>query len=97
MSVDTGYPDCDLFERFRELPIACPKTLWEAKTRADWDSEYSTYSSLRQTGFHTMGMLIEAHEQKDDPVKSQLLDYWHSRADNLGNLLNIVASITWVV
>ena len=42
---------------------------------------------------HTMGMLIEAHKHTDDPVQSRLLDYWSGRADNLGTLLNIVASI----
>jgi len=92
ISVDSGIPGCDAFESFRDLPLASPKTLWEAKTRADWESEYSSYITGHETGMLTMGVLIEAHQPSSDPVKSQLLDYWNSRADSLGNLLNIVAS-----
>lgn len=93
VSVDTGFPNCNAYDWLSELPLASPKTLWEARTREDWESEYSGYTTTHETGMHTMGTLIEAHKRNEDPVNSRLLDYWNGRADNLGNLLNIVASI----
>lgn len=94
MSVDTGIPGCDEFEGFRELPLPSTKALWEAKTRAEWEGERFDYINRQKTGMHTMGMLIRAHGQKDDPVRSRLLDSWNCGVDNLGNLLNIAASMS---
>jgi hypothetical protein len=91
--VDTGIPGCDITEWSLDLPLPSPKTLWEAKNRVEWEAEYSTHCATHDHGVYTMGMLIEAHKHSDDPAKSQILDYWNSRADNLGNLLNIVASM----
>lgn len=76
-----------------DLPLPSPKTLWEAKNRAEWESEYSAHCATHKYGVHTMGMLIDAHKQNHDPAKSLILDYWNSRADNLSSLLNLVASM----
>ena len=72
------------------------KSLWEAKTCGEWESEYSNHISSQDTAMHTFGMLVEAYKQNNDPTKSRLLDYWNSRVDNLGSLLNIAASVACV-
>lgn len=94
LTIDAGFAKCEALEAFDELPLASPKTLWEAKTREDWESEYSAYCAGQENEIRTLGMLTDAHMQSDDPLKLRLLDYWHSRADNLGSLLSIAASIT---
>lgn len=94
ISVSTGIEGCDAFYEFTNLPLASPKTLWEAKTRAEWEAEYTAYSAGWDTGMHTMGMLIDAHNRsREDMSKSTLLDLWNARTDNLGELLNIVTSM----
>jgi hypothetical protein len=93
VSVDTGLPRCATLEDSTGLPLASPKTLWEAKTREEWESEYADYSTTQETRMLTMGMLIEAREHSYNSAKSQLLDSWNGRADNLGNLLNIAAGM----
>lgn len=93
VSVDTGVPRCATLEDPTSLPLASPKTLWEAKTREEWEVEYSAYSAAQETEMLTMGMLIEARKQSWKSVNSQLLDYWNGRADNLGNLLSIAAGM----
>lgn len=93
VSVDTGRPECGAFDAIMELPLASAKTLWEAKTREEWEFEYSACNNMREIGIDTLGMLIEAYKRNDDPTNSRLLDHWNGRADNLGSLLNIVASM----
>ncbi|KAH8904194.1 hypothetical protein BR93DRAFT_971259 [Coniochaeta sp. PMI_546] len=94
ISLSTGIEGCDAFYEFTTLPLACPKALWEARTRAEWEAEYTAYSATYDSGMHTMGMLIDAHNRSlDDVSKSNLLDIWNARTDNLGQLLNIVTSM----
>jgi len=93
VSVDTGCDKCEIFGNFGKLPLSSPKTLWEAKSRADWEVEYSTYSNRQESVLETMEMLIDAQKGNHDPAKTQLLDHWNCRADNLGSLLAITASI----
>lgn len=93
MSIDTGFPNCNAFEGFRELPLPSLKTLWEAKTREDWELEYSIYTTIQESRLQTLGTLIESLQQNDNPAMSQQLDHWNGSADNLGSLLNIVAGM----
>jgi len=93
ISMSTGIEGCDAFYEFAELPLCSPKILWEAKTRADWEAEYTAYSAGYDTGMHTLGMLMDAHSRgHEDISKSSLLDLWNARIDNLGELLNIMTS-----
>jgi hypothetical protein len=94
ISISTGIEGCDAFSEFTNLPLPCPKGLWEARTRAEWEAEYTAYAALYGSGMHTMGMLIEAHKWSLENVSSaQLLDMWNARTDDLGQLLNIVTSM----
>lgn len=93
ISVNTGIEGCDAFDGFNWLPIAAPRALWEARTRAEWEAEYSAYTAMRETGMYTLGMLIDAHKRSDDPAQSILLDYWNGRNDTLGQLLNLAATM----
>lgn len=95
ISVSTGIEGCDAFYEFADLPLACPKALWEARTRAEWEAEYAAYSAgYDDSSLHTMGMLIDAHGRGvEDGSRSSGLDVWNARTDSLGQLLNIVTSM----
>jgi hypothetical protein len=93
VSVNSGIDGCDAFTSFGQLPTPCPKTLWEAKTREEWEAEYSAYTASQEPQMDTLGMLIDAHRPGDDPVRSRLLDFWNGRTDTLGTLLGIAASM----
>lgn len=94
ISFDTE--ECDAFEIFKMLPLPTPKSLWEAKTRVEWEAEYTAYTSghgpVTQC-INTMIMLVDVHRKSHEPFNRQLLDHWNSGADNLSNLLNLAASI----
>jgi hypothetical protein len=93
ISISTGIEGCDALYEFTDLPLSCPKTLWEARTRDEWEVEYTAYSATYDSGMHTMGMLIDAHNKSmEDASRSNLLNIWNARTDNLGELLNIVTS-----
>lgn len=92
VSIDTGFGECKIFGSFEKLPLSCPKTLWEAKTRMEWETEYSFSNNGQGTSLQTIGMLIEASKRNHDPTITQLMDHWNCRADNLGILLTTVAS-----
>lgn len=89
ISVSTGIEGCDAFAQLDALPLACARTLWEARTRAEWEAEYGA-----ESGGHTFGMLVDAHGRGgEDGGRPDVLDSWNARADGLGQLLGIAASI----
>ncbi|KAB5527931.1 hypothetical protein GE09DRAFT_975301 [Coniochaeta sp. 2T2.1] len=94
ISVSTGIQGCDAFHEFINLPLASPKQLWEARTREEWEREYVACAASYDSGIHTMGTLIEAHNRTlEDVGRLGALDSWNSRADGLGALLNIVTGM----
>lgn len=95
ISFDTE--ECDAFEIFKMLPLPMPKSLWEAKTRVEWEAEYSAYNTrhgnLGIPAPSTLVELVHLHQTKDDPVNRQKLDFWNSSTDNLSSMLNLAASM----
>lgn len=90
----TGIDGCDAFYEFTDLPLVSRKTVWEARTRPEWEVECSASAAAYEPGMHTTGILVDAHQRSSaDVSKATLLDIWNARADNLGELLNIVSSI----
>jgi hypothetical protein len=96
ISFDTE--ECDAFEIFKMLPLPSPKPPWEAKTRAQWEAEYTACCCSQGVPMmqrvDTMTMLVDAHRRKDeDPGMRARLDYWNSTTDGLSSLLNLAAMV----
>ncbi|KAF2846068.1 hypothetical protein T440DRAFT_459260 [Plenodomus tracheiphilus IPT5] len=91
--VKTGIP-CDATESFRTLPLACPKTLWEASTIEIWASEYDVYGATTPgAGLDSFGSLIESNKRCKEPAHARRLDVWIAQVDKLGSLLNAAVSM----
>jgi len=88
----TGDP-CDDTDDFRALPLCSPKSLWEAKTRSAWQSEYDVYQSSQRMGMNVVGDLIDACKQSDMGSNRLKMDAWNANADNLGILLGLSAAM----
>ena len=92
VQIKIGIP-CDTFEGFRDIPLSSPKSLWEARTRSVWKSEYEVYKTMPRIGLDCLGDLIDACKQSDISSNKLKLDAWNAIADNLGILLNLGAAI----
>ena len=84
---------CDSFEEFREIPLPAPRSLWEARIHAEWQSEFDVYKNMPRMGMETVGNLISASGQSDTSMDKLRLDIWNASIDNLGLLLNLSVAI----
>lgn len=80
------------------LPLPSTKYLWEAKTRAEWESEYAAccagQGAPMMQRIDTMTTLVDFHTRRDeDPDMRTMLDYWNSTTDGLSSLLNLAAMV----
>ncbi|OKL64254.1 hypothetical protein UA08_00398 [Talaromyces atroroseus] len=91
--IKIGVP-CDRFESFRDIPLSSPKSLWEARTRAAWQSEYEVYATMPRMGLDVFGDLLDACKQGDVGLNKLKLHAWNATVDNLGILLNLCAEMT---
>jgi hypothetical protein len=92
VDIKIGVP-CDRFEGFRKISLPAPKSLWEARTRSRWQSEYEVYRTMPRMGLDLFGDLIDACKQSDVGLNQLKLDAWNATADNLGVLLNLGAAM----
>jgi hypothetical protein len=60
--IKIGVP-CDTFKGFREIPLPAPNSLWGARTRSEWQSEYELYKTMPRMGLELFGDLIDACRQ----------------------------------
>jgi hypothetical protein len=90
--VRTSVP-CDAIEGFRELPLCCPNSLWEAKTRSSWQTEYAVYKTMPRIGLEVLGDLIDACKQSDTISNRLKLDTWNAQADGLEMLLTLSSAM----
>jgi hypothetical protein len=88
VSVRTGIP-CDATEGFRDLPLPCPKALWEAQSRDAWASEYGAVYCDKEPRLSRFGDLVDAHSKYGDASAMKMIDKWNAGIDNLGSLLNL--------
>jgi hypothetical protein len=75
--------------------LPCPKGLWSAQTKSEWEREYIAQSNLEsQNNNHrlTFGNLL----QQDAEVGpfSRLLDLWLAQVDDFGTLVMAFASLS---
>ena len=90
--IKTGV-SCDVINGFRALPLSSPKSLWEARTRSAWQSEYEVYKSMPRIGLDVLGDLIDACKQSDVGSNMLKLNTWNASTDNLGILLSLSAAM----
>ncbi|KAH7092162.1 hypothetical protein FB567DRAFT_516648 [Paraphoma chrysanthemicola] len=90
--IKIGVP-CDTFEGFREIPLPAPSTLWGARTRSGWQSEYELYKNMPRLGLEFFGDLIDACRQSSVGSNRTKLDAWNATVDSLGILLNLGAAM----
>ncbi|CAG9948022.1 unnamed protein product, partial [Clonostachys rosea f. rosea IK726] len=57
--IKIGVP-CDSFPSFRDVPLSSPKSLWEARTRSQWEKEYRIYKDSPVGGLDVFGDLYDA-------------------------------------
>jgi len=66
---------------------------WEAKTEAQWRTEYQNAVSARNAShggaLKTFGDLIDAHQRVPGVERDERLDVWNAGIDHLGMLLNL--------
>ena len=84
---------CDATQSYRTLPLPSPKSMWEASTQTAWESEHDAYCHSQTKNFTSVGDLIDAQNLPYTPSNARKLDMWNARIDNLGCLLNLVASM----
>lgn len=90
--ISTGV-SCDTISGFQELPLCSPKSLWEARTRSTWQTEYGVYQSMSRNGLDVFGDLIQACKQSDTGSARVEMDTWNANADNLGIILSLSATM----
>jgi hypothetical protein len=84
---------CDTISGFQNLPLSSPKSLWEARTRSAWKTEYEVYQSMSRDGLDVFGDLIDASKRRDSATARHKLDTWNADADNLGIILSLSAKM----
>ncbi|KAK9235720.1 hypothetical protein V1525DRAFT_409153 [Lipomyces kononenkoae] len=92
VQIKIGVP-CDRFTSFRDVPLSSPKSLWEAKTRSEWEAEYEVYRTMPRMGLDVFGDLYDAYKQSSLGSNKLKLHAWNATIDNLGILLNLGAEI----
>jgi hypothetical protein len=94
ISFDTE--QCQAFDIFQTLPLPATRLLWEAKTRAEWEAEYTAHclghGAPMMQRINTMPMLVDFYgKRNEDPGIRAMLDYWNSTSDGLCSLINLAA------
>jgi hypothetical protein len=90
--IKTGV-SCDTISGYQDLPLCSPKSLWEARTRSTWATEYEVYQSMSRNGLDVFGDLIDACKQGDTGSARRGLDTWNANTDNLGMILSLSATM----
>jgi hypothetical protein len=91
--VRTGNKCGDPAQTYRDILLPSPKSLWEARTRSAWQSEYDAYRILQVGSLVTLGDLIDAQQSRYTLANAQKLDRWNAGVDTLGSLLNLVGTM----
>lgn len=90
--IKIGVP-CDTFTSFRDIPLSSPKSLWDARTRSAWESEYEVYKTMPRMGLDDFGDLYDACKGGEVAMNKTKLHTWNATVDNLGILLSLGAEI----
>lgn len=73
------------------LPVVSNKTLWEARSTTEWQTEKALYdASDPMTSFEE---LVDAKRRSHQPYYRRKLETWNAGADKMGIMLNIAAEL----
>ncbi|KAJ8099055.1 hypothetical protein POJ06DRAFT_255835 [Lipomyces tetrasporus] len=93
VSVRNG-AECASYDYNYFLPVCSAKTMWEARTREEWESELAFHEVGRiRRELWNLGALVDAHRQSYDPMSAFLLDAWDASTDKLGTLMSLCVSL----
>ncbi|KAH9909960.1 hypothetical protein F4778DRAFT_26287 [Xylariomycetidae sp. FL2044] len=84
---------CTAITGFRRLPLPCPASLWEARTRQDWEAAREGFCRNPRPSLRTIGDLVEARAEPYDFETRQKLDDWHASCDKLGLLVTMATTM----
>lgn len=82
---------CERFYGPGALPLPSNKTLWEARSLDEWETEKAfNDASFPMTLF---GEVIAARRRPTDPLMARRLDAWEAGSDKMGVLMNIAVDL----
>ncbi|KAF6838967.1 C6 finger domain [Colletotrichum musicola] len=93
-SIDVGIP-CTILDDWAQVPLPCHKAQWAATTPEDWKEETDAIRNLQNQGSGpaTFGDLCDLYRGTPGKANSDRLSVWNAGADNIGMLLNLVATM----
>ncbi|CAM1508646.1 Fc.00g054940.m01.CDS01 [Cosmosporella sp. VM-42] len=72
------------------LPLISSKTLWEARSQEEWETEKLFYDA--SCPMIKFGELVQARRNSADPRHAQKLENWEAGADKMAVLINIATA-----
>ncbi|KAL7900526.1 hypothetical protein HDV64DRAFT_267582 [Trichoderma sp. TUCIM 5745] len=73
------------------LPVVSSKTLWEARSATEWQTEKALYDA--SDPMSSFEELVNAKRRSNQPYYRRKLETWDAGADKMGILLNIAAEL----
>lgn len=84
----------DWIEHHRDLPLCSARTMWEARSRTEWETEKLFHQvSTMSVELSHFGSLIDAHRGVGPRAGDDLLNMWDANTDKLGILMNIAVGL----
>ncbi|VUC29123.1 unnamed protein product [Clonostachys rosea] len=78
----------------RQVALCSAKTMWEARSREEWEAERAIQNMGRlHIDLWNLGALLDAQRHPEDPMYAQLLEIWGANTDKMGVLMSVVAVI----
>ncbi|KAI8649456.1 Zn(2)-C6 fungal-type domain-containing protein [Fusarium sp. Ph1] len=90
--IDNNIP-CRGCGPLENLPLLSSKMLWEAQTREEWQLEKTFYDIGNPV--MTLGALVKAKRNSEDPLHAQELQCWEAGTDKLAIMLDIATQFVW--
>ncbi|KAI1391687.1 uncharacterized protein F4822DRAFT_192817 [Hypoxylon trugodes] len=84
---------CPSVSNCRSLPLPAPDSIWNARTREEWESSRKVHSNCCWESLKSFGDLITARSYPPDSEPFQQLNKWHANCDKLGLLLTLATSM----
>ncbi|KAI1091749.1 hypothetical protein F5B19DRAFT_254000 [Rostrohypoxylon terebratum] len=84
---------CPSISNYRTLQLPSPGSLWNARTRDEWESARKVYCRDPPRLIRRFGDLIEARSCPPNSDHGQELNRWHANCDKLGLLLTLATTM----
>ncbi|KAI2465236.1 hypothetical protein F4781DRAFT_410046 [Annulohypoxylon bovei var. microspora] len=84
---------CSSVSNCRRLQLPAPGSLWNARTRGEWEAARQIHCRDQMKLLRTFGDLIEARSCPPNSDHGQELNRWHASCDKLGLLLALATTM----